>query len=166
MFPPTTRTDNPFHWERDETDVFPEEWFGQNAAALREVFFAAQTPNNEPPPPISIPYGGLHTPPSNRFAEDDDFRFPSGRVFDGAVVIADAEQEDAMEWLDTPTYNAYLMNRGCMIPAIERVAAVQAYMETYGVGKPPKIQSLLGPNGMMPAAPFAPAGPTRGTADP
>ena len=163
MFPPTTRTDNPFHWERDETDVFPEEWFGQNAAALREVFFAAQTPNNEPPPPISIPYGGLHTPPSNRFANGDNFRFPSGRVSDGAVVIADAEQEDAMEWLDTPTYNAYLMNRGCFMGADESEAAIKAYRETYGVNKPPTFPRSLGPNAMMSAPPVAPTGSSRAT---
>ena len=71
-----------------------------------------------------------------RIPSDDDFRLPEGREEDGGVIIHDREQEDAMDGLSAPEYNAYLLHRGCLIAADEAGAAVRIYNESYAVGRP------------------------------
>jgi hypothetical protein len=71
------------------------------------------------------------------YHQNDTFRFPEGRIFLGATVLTDSQQEAALKTLPTEHYNAYLMARGCVIAKSHRGEANRAFQETFGNGKMP-----------------------------
>ncbi len=84
--------------------------------------------------------------PSNFLAKEDPFRQPNNRISADGPVRLDAEQEAARAQLSFPLYNAYLLNRGCIIQATDSEMAGLAFMDTYGVGSPPPFSTPMGPS--------------------
>jgi len=105
-----------------------------------------------PPPCVKLCSDGVfrHVIPANFLAQDHPFRQTNNRISADGPVCLDAEQEAARAQLSAPLYNAYLFNRGCVIPPEDREVACRAFMATYGVGSPPPISIPMGPSAMVP----------------